>query len=158
MLTRAPPGTPQSGWVASRAHYITSIRDKRGGLKHQRDPRMVADLPRCSPNPTEVPMSQLIAMFCDIDDFCKWFEPLYMQRLLQDGQRHRVHQSQLALSEIMTIIVFFHSSHYRDFKHYYMEYVEEHLRPYFPALVSYSRFVELMPRALVPLCGYLHTR
>jgi hypothetical protein len=24
--------------------------------------------------------------------------------------------------------------------------------------VSYSRFVELMPRALVPLCGYLHTR
>ena len=103
-------------------------------------------------------MSQLLAMFCDIDDFCKWFEPLYMSRLLQDGQRHRVRQSQLALSEIMTIIVFFHSSHYRDFKHYYTEYVEEHLRPYFPALVSYSRFVELMPRALVPLCGYLHTR
>jgi Transposase DDE domain len=103
-------------------------------------------------------MSQLIAMFCDIDDFCKWFEPLYMQRLLQDGQRHRVRQSQLALSEIMTIIVFFHSSHYRDFKHYYTEYVEGHLRPYFPTLVSYSRFVELMPRTLVPLCSYLHTR
>ena len=103
-------------------------------------------------------MSQLIAMFCDIDDFCKWFEPLYMLRLLQDGQRHRVRPSQLALSELMTIIVFFHSSHYRDFKHYYTEYVEGHLRPYFPALVSYSRFVELMPRALVPLCGYLHTR
>ena len=103
-------------------------------------------------------MSQLIAMFCDIDDFCKWFEPLYMQRLLQDGQRHRVRQSQVAWSEIMTIIVFFHRSHYRDFKHYYMEYVEAHLRPYFPTLVSYSRFVELMPRALVPLCGYLHTR
>jgi hypothetical protein len=103
-------------------------------------------------------MSPLIAMFCDIDDFCKWFEPLYMQRLLQDGQRHRIRQSQLALSEILTLIVFFHSSHYRDFKHYYTEYVEAHLRPYFPALVSYSRFVELMPRALVPLCGYLYTR
>ena len=86
-------------------------------------------------------MSQLIAMFCDIDDFCKWFEPLYMQRLLQDGQRHRVHQSQLALSEIMTIIVFFHSSHYRDFKHYYMEYVEEHLRPYFPAVVPDNSYL-----------------
>ena len=103
-------------------------------------------------------MSQLIAMFCDIDDFCKWFEPLYMQRLLQDGQRHRVRQGHLTLSEIMTIIVYFHRSHYRDFKHYYTEYVEGHLRPYFPALVSYSRFVELMPRTLVPLCGYLHTR
>jgi hypothetical protein len=36
--------------------------------------------------------------------------------------------------------------------------VAEHLRPYLPALVSYSRFVELVSRALVPLCGYLHTR
>jgi len=103
-------------------------------------------------------MSQLIAMFCDIDDFCKWFEPLYMRRLLQSGQRQRTRQTVLALSEIMTIIVYFHSSHYRDFKHYYTEYVATHLRPYFPALVSYSRFVELIPRAVVPLCGYLHTR
>ena len=103
-------------------------------------------------------MSQLMAMFCDIDDFCKWFEPLYMRRLLQSGQRQRTRQTVLALSEIMTIIVSFHSSHYRDFKHYYTEYVATHLRPYFPALVSYSRFVELMPRAVVPLCGSLHTR
>jgi len=103
-------------------------------------------------------MSQLIAMFCDIDDFCKWFEPLYMRRLLQSGQRQRTRQTVLALSEIMTIIVYFHSSHYRDFKHYYTEYVAPHLRPYFPTLVSYSRFVELIPRAVVPLCGYLHTR
>ena len=103
-------------------------------------------------------MSQLVAMFCDIDDFCKWFEPLYRQRLLQSSGRQRVRQGQLTLSEIMTILVYFHSSHYRDFKHYYTEYVAVHLRPYFPALVSYSRFVELMPRVLVPLCGYLHTR
>jgi Transposase DDE domain len=103
-------------------------------------------------------MSQLIAMFCEIDDFCKWVEPLYLRRLLQSGERHRARQGRLALSEIMTIIVYFHSSHYRDFKHYYTEYVAGHLRPYFPALVSYSRFVELMPQALVPLCGYLHTR
>jgi Transposase DDE domain len=103
-------------------------------------------------------MSQLIAMFCDIDDFCKWFEPLYRRHLLQSGQRQRTRQTALALSEIMTIIVYFHSSHYRDFKHYYTEYVATHLRPYFPALVSYSRFVELMPRVVVPLCGYLHTR
>lgn len=103
-------------------------------------------------------MSQLVAMFCDIDDFCKLFEPIYSQRLLQNGQRQRVRQGQLSLSEIMTIIVYFHASHYRDFKHYYTEYVEVYLRPYFPDLVSYSRFVELMPRALVPLCNYLHTR
>ena len=103
-------------------------------------------------------MSELISIFCEIDDFCNWFEPLYQQRLLQDGQRQRVRKGQLSLSEIMTIIVFFHQSGYRDFKHYYTQYVAVHLRPYFPALVSYQRFVDLMPRALVPLCGYLHTR
>ena len=58
----------------------------------------------------------------------------------------------------MTILVSFHRSHYRTFKHYYTEYVAPHLRPYFPTLVSYTRFVELMPRALVPLCCSLHTR
>jgi hypothetical protein len=103
-------------------------------------------------------MSRLIAMFCDIDDFCKWFEPLYHQHLLQAGHCARRRQPELALSEIMTILVYFHSSHYRTFKHYYTEYVAVHLRPYFPQLVSYNRFVELMPRALVPLCGYVRTR
>jgi hypothetical protein len=63
-------------------------------------------------------MSQLIAMFCDIAALCKWFAPLSLRRLLQDGQRHRVRQGPLALSESMTRIVFFHSSHSRDVKPY----------------------------------------
>ena len=119
---------------------------------------MVAVSTKMQSQPTEVLMSQLVAMFCDIDDFCKVFEPIYTPRLLHSGQRQRQRQSQLSLSEIMTIIVQFHRSHYRDFKPYYTDYVAVHLRPYFPHLVSYNRFVELMPRALVPLCSYLHTR
>jgi hypothetical protein len=59
---------------------------------------------------------QLIAMFCDIDDFCKHFEPIYHQGLLQAGQRHRTRPTALTLSEIMTILVYFHWSHYRTFK------------------------------------------
>jgi hypothetical protein len=97
-------------------------------------------------------------MFCDIDDFCKHFESLYSQGLLQAGQRQRTRTTALALSEIMTILVYFHGSHYRTFKHYYTEYAVPYLRPYFPRLSSYTRFVELLPRALVPLCCYLHTR
>jgi hypothetical protein len=66
-------------------------------------------------------MSQLIAMFCDIDDFCQGFAPQYQQRLLQDGQRRRVRQGQLSLSEMLTSIVYFHRSHYRDCKHDYTD-------------------------------------
>ncbi len=101
---------------------------------------------------------QLIAMFCDIDDFCKAFDPMYTRHLLQTGQRHRQRQTTLALSEVMTLLVSFHCSHYRTFKHYYTEYVEPQLRRYFPPLVSYTRFVERMPQALVPLWCSLHTR
>jgi hypothetical protein len=100
----------------------------------------------------------ILPVFCDIDDFCLFFEPLWQQRLLsyQPRQRHRT--STLCLSEVMTIIVLFHTSSYRNFKSYYTEYVMKHLYWAFPKLPSYNRFVELMPSALVPLCGYLQTR
>jgi hypothetical protein len=103
-------------------------------------------------------MDQLMAIFCDSDDVCKAFEPMYARRLLHTGQRHRMRPTTLALSELLTLLVYFHWRHYRTFKHYYAEYVMAHLHPYCPHLVSYPRFVELMPRALVPLCGYLSTR
>jgi hypothetical protein len=98
----------------------------------------------------------ILPLFCDIDDFCLLFEPLWQQRLLETRQRRRA--STLCLSEVMTIIVLFHASHYRDFKSYYVEHVMRNLAWAFPRLVSYGRFVELMPSALVPLCGYLQTR
>ncbi len=103
-------------------------------------------------------MSQLVAIFCDIDDFCKTFEPIYEQRLIASGRKHRRRQTALSLSEVMTIMVDFHCSHYRNFKAYYLLHVRRHLLPYFPKLVSYQRFVELMPRALLPLCIFLKTR
>lgn len=99
-------------------------------------------------------MSQLTSIFCDIDDFCKSFEPLLNKHLLCRGRR----QPRLSLSEIMTIIVHFHRSRYRTFKDYYTRYVMRHLKGHFPALVSYNRFVELMPRALLPLCCFLKQR
>jgi hypothetical protein len=103
-------------------------------------------------------MDQLIAIFCHIDDCCKAFELVYTRGLLRTGQRQRARQTILALSKILTLLVYVHWSHYRTFKYYYTEYVLAHLYPYFPHLVGYHRFVELMPRALVPLCCYLYTR
>lgn len=98
----------------------------------------------------------ILPLFCDIDDFCLLFEPLWRERLLQTRQRDRA--STLCRSEVMTIITLFHASGYRNFKAYYTGHVLKHMGWDFPRLVSYNRFVELMPGALVPLCGYLQTR
>ena len=98
----------------------------------------------------------ILPLFCDIDDFCLLFAPHWQARLLDTRQRHRA--STLCLSEVMTIIVLFHTSSYRNFKAYYTEQVMKQYAGAFPRLTSYNRFVELMPSALVPLCGYLQTR
>ncbi len=97
----------------------------------------------------------LLELFCHVDDFCQQFEPHWQHRLLQEGAIKRVKATQLSTSEIMTIIIHFHQAGYRNFKTYYTEYVQVHLRTEFPDLVAYNRFVELMPRVLVPLLVYL---
>ena len=98
-------------------------------------------------------------IFCDIDDFCIWFVPLWESRMLPPADRTlRRRDAQLCLSEIMTILVLFHRSNYRTFKHFYLEYVCVVLRDEFPNLVSYPRFIELIPGALVPFCAYVQSR
>src|SRR5512144_1798560 len=97
-------------------------------------------------------------LFCDVDDFCRQFLPDWHRQQLQYGERKRLRSCRWVLSEIMTILIHFHQSHYRDFKAYYLWYVCRHLAGAFPQRLSYNRFVAVIPTALVPLCVYLHTR
>ena len=102
-------------------------------------------------------MDSLLQLFCHVDDFCQVFLPGWEKQLLASGarQRQRQRQRSLAMSEIMTILIHFYQSHYRDFKAYYGEHVLKHLCSEFPGLVSYQRFVEYIPSALIPLAAYL---
>jgi hypothetical protein len=100
----------------------------------------------------------ILPLFCDIDDFCLFFEPVWKRQLVLATQRQRRPRSTLCLSEVMTIIVLFHSSGYRNFQAFYTQHVLKHLGGAFPRLVSYNRFVELRPSTLVPLCAYLQSR
>ena len=99
----------------------------------------------------------LLELFCHVDDFCQAFEPSWQRALLQQGGGRRRRSPRLSTSEIMTIVIHFHQSHYRDFKAYYLEQVLSHLRGEFPRAVSYTRFVELMPRVLFPLLAYIQS-
>lgn len=99
-------------------------------------------------------MYNLISLFCLVDDFCKFFEPEWNKHLLETRIRKRIKPSSLTTSEIMTIIILFHQSCYRNFKTFYIEYVAKHLSKEFPKLVSYNRFVELTKSVIVPLCFF----
>lgn len=97
----------------------------------------------------------LLELFCAVDDFCQAFEPHWQQMLFSQGLRQRRREAKLCLSERMTLLIHFHQSGYRTFKDYYLRHVCQHLRQAFPGLVSYTRFVELMPQTLLPLMVYL---
>jgi hypothetical protein len=100
-------------------------------------------------------MKSLVELFVAVDDFCQAFLPQFEGQLLQSGIIRRRRARSLSISEIMTILIYFHQSHYRNFKAYYCEYVLPHLRAEFPGLVSYTRFVDFMSSTMIPLCAYL---
>ena len=102
-------------------------------------------------------MKKLVELFCDVDDFCKIFIPQWHKQLLEDGTRKRQRECRMSMSEMMTIIIGFHMSHHRDFKNYYLGYVATFHRKEFPKLLSYTRFLAMMPRTIVPMCAYFST-
>lgn len=102
-------------------------------------------------------MSDFTTLFVDVDDCWKDFSKIYASHLIEEGVRNRNRESNLSISEIMTILIAFQTSGYRTFKSYY-QYLLNYHRPDFPELVSYDRFVSLIPRAVMPLFVYLQTR
>ncbi len=103
----------------------------------------------------EQAMNKLVKIFCDVDDFCRFFISQSEQFYLDSGHRLRRRQGHMYPSEIMTILILFHLSHYRDFKNFYLEHIWKYHHNDFPTLLSYPRFVSVAPSFLVPLCSYL---
>jgi hypothetical protein len=52
---------------------------------------------------------------------------------------------------MMTSLIAFHQSAYRDFKWVYTQLVGRYWRKAFPGLVSYNRVVEWIPSTLIPV-------
>ena len=97
-------------------------------------------------------------IFCDVDDFMKEFEELYKQKLLEDKSKKSKLNSKLSMSEIMSIVIYFHNYGNRTFKDFYLKSVCINLKKEFPNLVSYNRFVELIKTVFVPLVAFLQLK
>ncbi|MDJ1305934.1 MAG: hypothetical protein MRQ09_06940, partial [Candidatus Midichloria sp.] len=76
----------------------------------------------------------LVEIFCLIDDFYKHLQQLTHQRSLRNLQRQRKQESRMMLSEVITILVLFHLSHYWTFKDFYLNGVQTSLREEFTSL------------------------
>ncbi len=58
---------------------------------------------------------------------------------------------------MLFIIVLFHWSPFKDFKHFWIHGVELKYRSRFRELPSYGRFFALMPRLFIPFCVLVHS-
>lgn len=61
----------------------------------------------------------------------------------------------MSLSEIMTILIFFHFSGYKTFKDFYLNCICKNYRFEFPKRLSYTRFVALKNLAFMPIFMFL---
>lgn len=98
---------------------------------------------------------KLIEIFIQVDDFCQDFLPALEKSLIDDGTKKRQRSRSLDMSEIMSIYLFYHHCRFRHFKHFYKHFVCVYLRSYFPGVVSYSRFIQWTPDALMVLMCFV---
>lgn len=97
----------------------------------------------------------LTEIYFHVDEFCKQNSVFLSSLLKETGYYKKKHACRLTLSEIMTILIYYHCCCYKDFKSYYQQMVSKELKRDFPDLVTYHRFVELIPRALWPMSLFL---
>lgn len=102
-------------------------------------------------------MEDLTTLYCAVDDFWKFFKEEWAKYLIASDKPKHGPDPELSISEMMTIVILFHQSNYRTFKHFY-SYICCHLKTAFPKIISYSRFVYLMKNLFVPLFAYLLQR
>lgn len=92
---------------------------------------------------------KITEIFMKVDDFCNEFKNEFSKMetsKLESGKKTRNRPSSLCDSEVISLLIAFHSGQFRNFKHFYLNYCCVHLKSEFPQLVSYNRFIELSHR------------
>ena len=92
---------------------------------------------------------KLVEIFVKCDDFYKDFGDFMDSKGLQNPIiKLTSMKCNLAPSEIMAIVIYYHLSDYKCFKYYYQECILKEGLSYFPKAISYTRFIEIKRRSI----------
>lgn len=99
---------------------------------------------------------KITEIFFIIDEFfIEYAKTIKEHSIHNQNQKIRNRAFTMSESEIMTIMLLFHLGSYRNFKHFYIHYVQQYMQSEFPKTVSYNRFVELQKKVCVPLAVFI---
>ena len=94
-----------------------------------------------------IPTNKTVEIYYLVDEFLKGYDAVIKSHSLEEGAPQKKEEPQIhhvQSSEIMTILILFHSSSFRNLKHFYIFiFVRAHMQKDFPHTASYNRFVEL---------------
>ena len=79
-----------------------------------------------------ITIGKVTEIFCILDEFCKNLDAeltknLHIAPIDEGYKRMRNRKGQMAKSEIMAILQCNHFGSFRNFKHYYLFFIKEHL-------------------------------
>lgn len=97
---------------------------------------------------------KITEIFYLVDEFCLEFEQSIKKHTLGNAPKRK---PKMSCSEVITIMIMFHAGGFRNMKHFYLHYIQEHREDLFAQTVSYNRFVELMQAATLPMSVFLKT-
>ncbi len=98
--------------------------------------------------------NKITEIFYCVDECCLELEKSIQKHLVGNNPNRKPKKS---CSEVITIMIMFRSQGFRNMKHFYMHYVQKHMKHLFGKTVSYNRFLEWMQGATLPMSLVLKT-
>ncbi len=94
---------------------------------------------------TKIDELMLYSIFIFADDACQVLQNYVQSHWLETKNKpfRKPQAAALTESEIITILVYYHYSGYKNFEYYYRQFVLHDLKTYFPSVPSYTHFVSL---------------
>jgi hypothetical protein len=103
-------------------------------------------------------MIDLTELYAEIDDFCREISKNLNSYLVGVDKSFNIDTPGLNLAEVLTILIYYHFSHFDCLKHYYLVKIQLNHKKDFPKLPSYNRFVERIKEVSLLAALYLQYR
>ena len=89
----------------------------------------------------------ITSLYCFVDDFCKVADQWISNSFLPAASKNPTRRPEISHAELLTIVLLYHQSPCKNFKYFYMSYLQLY-KTEFKTLLSYTRFIALKPRIL----------
>ena len=100
-----------------------------------------------------IPTNKTVEIYYLVDEFLKEYDAVIKSHSLEEGaaKKRRNRKFTMSGSEVMTILILFHFSSFRDLKHFYL-FVRSRMKSDFPSYRVLQPIYRVRAKSLYPAC------